>query len=212
MLIAVFVLLALASPGFAAVTIDFGTGLAGVGGVYTLGNGSNGVPVGQATGTNIPIGVMNLDGLTGAYAVLNTPPHAAFVVTGGLLNFNTVTGTISITGSVTIDGPTPGVVSGTLLSGTITSFTADANGLHDATGPDTKNADLLTDLGIPGLQFGFFGFSLTTANKVDANGKGAISSTDIRNDGVPEPSSVALFGTMLVGCVAVLRRRWSAAR
>jgi len=189
-------------PAFATVTIDFSTGLAGVGGTYTL-SGTN------ATGTNIPIGAVTISGapanngvdlVTGTCA--GTGPGGPF----GCLNFNTAANTISITGGI----PALGIANGTtLLTGSFSSFQASANGLTDATGPDTKSAVLLTAVGLPtNTQFAFFGFSLTV-NFNPSTGVGQITSTDMRNDTVPEPSSVVLFGTMLFGVGAVVRRRFA---
>jgi hypothetical protein len=183
----------LAMPAFGdIISIDFGTGLAGVGGTYTLYGDGN------ASGTSIPIGALN---------VANAPVNNGTYAVLGTLSFDTraLSNSITIDGSVTINGT---LVSGTLLSGTISSFRADANGIHDAIGPDAKSRELLAVLGLPtDLQFDFFGFSLTTDP-----GSQQITSTDIRNNSVPEPSSIMLFGVVLCGCGSLLRRRMSGAR
>ncbi len=176
-------------PGAFATTIDFGTGGAGVGGTFTL------LPGGNASGVGIPIGTLIVFGApvgNGVYTVSDT------------LAFNTVTNTISISGTI----PSLGILTPeTLLSGSFSGFTANANGLLNATGPDTKSPDLLAALGIPGAQFGFFGFSLT-ASGVNADGVGSIISTDIRNTTVPEPASLVLFGSGLVGLAGSLKRKF----
>lgn len=184
-------------PAFGAAIIDFGQGLAGVGGVFTLTGGN-------ATGANIPIGVVTISG---------APSHnGVFLVTGsctgsgggsyGCLNFDTSGNTISITGAI----PTLGIGSETLLSGTFTSFTANTAGLSNATGPDTKAADLLATLGLTGARFNYFGFTLTA--QFDPNtGTYSTTSTDMRNTAVPEPATIVLFGTLLFGCGIGLRRR-----
>lgn len=203
---AVFVVLLalglMAAPAFAVVTIDFGTGSAGMGGTYTYLGGNNG------TGTNVPIGSVTITGAPTNDGVFNVTGTCTGTGAGGpfgCLNFNTTTGAISIVGGI----PTLGIANGTtLLTGTLTSWTADGNGLHDAVGPDTKAASLLTALGLAtNTQFNFLGFSLDT-NTVAVNQSTSVISTDVRNtSAVPEPSSIMLFGTALLGSCAALRRR-----
>jgi hypothetical protein len=197
-LIALMALATFAGPAFGAVVLDFGTGLAGTGGTFTL------LPGGNATGVGIPIGSLTVSGAA--------PGKDGVYMVNALLSFDTRTATnfILINGSVgacqtplTCDSFNPGV-SGNLLSGTLTSWTADTNGLHNATGPDSKLPALLTALGIStDTKFGFFGFSLTT----NGQSPDSVISTDIRNTGVPEPSSIVLFGAVLLGCSALIRRR-----
>jgi hypothetical protein len=184
LLLLVFVL-AFAVPTFAgSIDIDFGTGLAGAGGVYNL------LPGGNASGSNIPIGVMTIagDGLyNGVYPVTGTCSGGS-----GCLSFDTTASTIAINGAI------PSMsVGGTLLSGNILSFVLDEHfGIYGftANGNDTKNPDLLTAIGLPADQaFNYFGFTLGTTSS--AGGLVPIS-TDIANTTTtPEPVSMLLMGT-----------------
>jgi len=189
-----------AVPAFGAVVIDFGTGTAGVGGLYTLLAG------GQATGANIPVGSVTVSGAPLNNGVFDTSGTCVSTDANGsaCLNFNTVANTITIVGDISALGIPSGT---TLLTCSFASFLADGNGIQMATGPDTKSALLLTALGLPtNTAFNFFGFSIVT-NPVIVGGSSTVISTDIRNTGVPEPSAIVLFGTMLLGCCSLLRRR-----
>ena len=171
----------------AAVVIDFGTGLAGPGGTLTESGG-------DVSGSNVLIGVLTADGTAndGTY------------VTNALLNFDTAANTISIVGDV----PGLGVAPTTLLSGTFTSSSYTAipgpggvTEIFSGQGPDIKDPDLLTALGIPAsTPFDFFGFSIESVN-------GTVISTDIVNTAVPVPAAVWLFGSGLLGMVGIARRR-----
>ena len=127
-----------------------------------------------------------------------------YVVQGGALNFNTSTNTISVTG--TISGLS--LTSQTLLTGSFNSFGAlfvGSTASFYGDGPDTKSAALLRALGVPTTTpFAFFGFS--TAFNWNGTSGTAIS-TDITNSEVPEPGSMLLLGTGLLGLGTVVRRR-----
>lgn len=174
----------------AVVVIDFGTGLAGAGGTINY-DGAN------AVGTNIRIGAMIVEGTTSA--------DGTYTVTNGLLNFDTAADTITLTGSISDGGIV--VSATTLLSGSFNSYSVQSfpgpTEVFPADGPDTKSPDLLTALGVDiSTPFKYFGFSIESAN-------GNVVSTDIVNTAVPVPAAVWLFGTGLVGLVAVARRRSS---
>lgn len=173
----------------AAFVIDFGTGLAGAGGTIT--NTGTGI-----TGSNILIGSMIVQGTTasdGTYTV------------DALLNFDTFANTISIVGDIA----SLGISGDTLLSGSFTTSSYSVfpgpTEVFDATGPDTKSSALLGALGIPSnTQFGFFGFSIESA-------QGSVVSTDIINTSViPVPAAIWLFGSGLLGLAGIARTKKAA--
>jgi hypothetical protein len=190
--IAYLALSSLSTNAAAAVVIDFGTGLAGPGGTITESSG-------DVIGTGILIGSLTVQG---------TSSDGTYVVTNGILSFNTAADTISISGSV----GGLGVGATTLLSGSFSSFSYTAipgpggsmTEIFTGQGPDTKSSDLLTALGIAtNTPFDFFGFSIESVN-------GTVVSTDVVNTAVPVPAAVWLFGTGLLGMIGISRPRKAA--
>ena len=140
-----------------AVVIDFGTGGAGAGGVITIVGGN-------ISGSDIPINAVTIAG-TSSDGVFNLSGSitCTTIIPGdsdcGSLDFDTGISSNFITVKGAIADLSVAYV--TLLSGTIDSFILSGMSLTNAVGPDTKNAELLRVLGIEGLAFNFFGFSLS---------------------------------------------------
>lgn len=193
-------ILLLASPSFAAVVIDFEQGV-GPGGTVV----SNGV---TASTINVPLNVLKVTGMgpDQVYDLSGTCSGTGQDSNGSAcLSFDTAAGTLSITGGVV---GLAGLPNGTLLlNGTFTSSSVSIPiaGLLviSGTGPDTKNWQLLSDLGISG-PFAFFGFSV---NAQTSGNNYVGTSTDIANTQVPEPASVAMLGGVLLLVAGALRRK-----
>ena len=220
LLVASLALLVMVVPASAIVVIDFGTGNMGSGGTLAIGGGN-------AVGTDIPVNALTVNG-TGANGVYDTFGLAtgsglgAGTANGAArLDFSTVgLGSITITGGVCSlgnetcnAGTGPGTIfdpSEVLLQGTFSSWSLTNGafvGSINASGPDTKGPGLLAALGVPaGTKFDFFGFSIGF-NLAGGGSPYTVTSTDIINTEVPEPASIVLLGTLMVGVVQVVRRR-----
>ena len=205
---ALFGLAVSAAPAFADFIVDFGTGDAGAGGTVTV-SGSN------ATASLIPLDSLTILGtaVDGTYATYGSAVDANGTNGSAALSFDTAAGTISVVGGVCVLGDdtcTGGantlVTSTTLLSGAISSFSLSGSGTPVitlfASGPDTKSPALLAALGIPAdTVFNYMVFNFSADATSPFGPTYTATSTDLINTGapVPEPASILLLGTVLVG-------------
>ena len=207
-LASILALLVIVGPASAQIIIDFEQGSM-VGGTIS----SAGV------GTNIPVDILKvtIGATTTFYDLFGAGPSSATDANANgsaLVNFNTATGAFTIVGgvcttasSLTCPGTSTLVAAGTTLvngtasSGTIVGFSSTTLDFREA---DTKSPLLLAALGLPSSTS--FTLMDATFNYIGTSPFN-VQSVDIQNVGVPEPTSILLLGTVLVGVTQLIRRR-----
>ena len=191
----------------AATVIDFGTGFGGAGGTVNIGA--------NVTGSGIFIDTVIILGApvnNGVFDVEGAGVCGDAVGGCGLLSFDKNLNTIAIVGSIPALGILAPVnlLSGDLSGGVNVLINNGVTGAITAAGRDTKARELLLAIGLdPSTQFAYFGFE-TAVNGTGQGSPYTAISTDITNTTVPEPGTMTLFGTGLLGLARSLRRRYSA--
>jgi len=170
---------------------------------------------GDVQGTNIPVDLMKV---TIGSVTTNYDTQGAYVTgsttdpTAAVLSFDKNTNTLTIVGGISALGISTGTTLLT-MTGNFNTFSLTTPGAGfqlNASGLDVKSAVLLSDLGLSGTNWSYFGFtdggSWTTGGSGAVVGSGTPVSTDFTNTAVPEPATLILLGLGLLG-VGIARKK-----
>ena len=174
----------LAAGNASAYIIDFEQG-ATTGGTFSCSGGN-------CSGSGIVFTILKAD--TNNDGVVDTTTSDV----NATLSFDTSANTLTLHGTI----PSLGINAAVdLVSGSFTAFNSVTGFDFFGTGPDRKNEDLLTALGIPvDTQWVYMTFELKSIN-------GTVNSADLQNTSVPEPATLGIFGLGLLGMAWMVRRR-----